>query len=281
MDGGRWKRETITVVTRTYPECSKKYGCLVCTAGLTSDGQWRRLYPIPWALFWGKNARGSFKKWDVISISTRKKSQDRRPESYEVNPTILEDDVTVVRHMAAWEERQQVLKPFLDPDLEGLRGGERSLGFVKPKEITDFLLQDRHRITDPDEALTLEKTEEAQQLLLGDWESPIIKKSRTPPEALPWIGYHFICRGAGCRGHHMMCIDWEIQELYRKCGRDGFDKVREKAMELAGKDLFFVVGTTWRFKTWMIIGLFYPPRSDTQGLNLGLIGEREGVLDGL
>ena len=60
---------------------------------------------------------------------------------------------------------------------------------------------------------------------------------------------------------------WQIKEkefanIVTRTGAT--DKDREKAMEMAGKDLFFVVGTTWRFKTWMIIGLFYPPRSDTQ-----------------
>lgn len=262
MDAQGWSRETITVITRTYPECSRKYGCLVCTAGVNAQGQWRRLYPIPWALFWGKDTKGSFRKWDVITVPTRKKTQDPRPESYEVNPLSLEKDLKVIRHIAGWDERRGLLTPFLNPDLEGLRGAERSLGYVKPKEVADFILQERRRITDPDEILTLEKTEEAQQILLGDWEPPIIKKSRTPPESLPWIGYRFTCAGKNCRGHNMMCIDWEIQELYRKYGADGFDKVRQKAMELSQKDLFFVVGTTWRFKTWMIIGLFYPPKTD-------------------
>jgi len=135
---------------------------------------------------------------------------------------------------------------------------------VKPREVADFVLQERDRIADPDEISTLEKTEAAQQLLLGDWDPPIIRKSRTPPQSLPWIGYEFTCQGDGCKGHAMMCIDWEIQELYRKYGRQGFDKVRQKAMELAGsgKDSLFIVGTTWRFKTWMIIGLFYPPRAN-------------------
>lgn len=260
MTADGWTSETITVVTRTYPECSKKYTCLVCTAGITTGGEWRRLYPIPWALFWGKNTKGSFGKWDVISVPTRKTRKDRRPESYEVDAINLQENLKVVGRLAGWDERGKLLEPFLDPNLEGLWGGDRSLGLVKPREVTDFLLQERHRIRDPDEILTLEKTEQAQQLLLGDWEPPIIKQSRTPPQALPWIGYQFTCHGEECRGHEMMCIDWEIQELYRKYGKDGFDKVRQKAMELTEKDLFFVVGTTWRFKTWMIIGLFYPPR---------------------
>jgi hypothetical protein len=259
VDGGGWKDETITVVARTYPECSKKYGCLVCTAGITDKGEWRRLYPIPWALFWGKDTKGNHGKWDIISIPTRKTTRDRRPESYEVDAANIQDNLKVVGRLDGWDERRKLLEPFLAPDLEGLWGGEQSLGLVKPREVDEFLLQPRDRIRDPDEELTLEKTEQAQQTVLGDWEAPIIKKSRTAPEPLPWIGYRFTCKGRDCRGHRMMCIDWEIQALYRKYGEAGFEKVQQKAMELAAKDLFFVVGTTWRFKTWMIIGLFYPP----------------------
>ena len=210
MVGNGWTRETITVVTRTYPECSKKYGCLVCTAGISAEGQWRRLYPIPWALFWGKDTKGSFGKWDVISVPTRKAVKDRRPESYEVDAAAIQQNLKVEGRLAGWDERRKLLEPFLDPNLEGLKGGDRSLGFVKPLEVTDFLVQERQRIRDPDEILTLEKTEQAQQMLLGDWEPPIIKKSRTPPESLPWIGYKFSCHGEDCRGHSMMCIDWEI-----------------------------------------------------------------------
>jgi hypothetical protein len=249
-------RETITVVTKTYPECSKKYGCLVCTAGINAQGEWRRLYPIPWALFWGKPPRLHFQKWDIISVPTRKKAQDPRQESYEVNPYTIEQDLKVEGKIAEWDQRLRFLKPYLDIDLEMLRGSDHSLGLIKPKAIDDFLQKDRHKITDPDEELTVEKTEQAQQLLLPDFEPEVITKSRIPPQSLPWLGFRFTCYGRNCKGHEMMCIDWEIQQLFRKVG---LDKTREKALWMKERDLYFVVGTTWRFRTWMIIGLFYPP----------------------
>jgi hypothetical protein len=262
MDG--WATETITVVTKTYPECSKKYGCLVCIAGMNTVGQWRRLYPIPWALFWKGQLK--FQKWDVISLPTRRKVQDHRNESYEVSPATLDRELKVVRHIDGWDERRKFLEPHLDVDLEWLGHTKRSLGLVKPKEIKEFLLQDRQRISDPAEIDVVEKMEVAHQQLLGDWEPELIKKSRTPPQALPWLGYEFTCHGINCHGHKMMCIDWEIQELYRsgvkKEGETiGFDKTRQKAMWMADRDLYFVVGTTWRFPSWMIVGLFYPPRA--------------------
>jgi hypothetical protein len=68
--------------------------------------------------------------------------------------------------------------------------------------------------------------------------------------------------------------DWEIQELYRKCRdksqgltslakeKDALEKVRQKLEIdfLDNKDLYFIVGNLKNHKkTFMIIGLFYPP----------------------
>ena len=38
--------EKILITVKTYPTLSKKYAELVCTAGITESGEWRRLYPV-------------------------------------------------------------------------------------------------------------------------------------------------------------------------------------------------------------------------------------------
>ena len=159
------------------------------------------------------------------------------------------------------EHKQAFLMSYLDSDLESLRDSNRSLALVKPRMIQDFLQKDRTRL-EPGEELTIEKIEAAQQGVLFDVDSELVKQSRISPEPLPWIGYTFMCEGANCRGHEMMCIDWEIQQLYRRYkdqGVQGFQKVKDRAMEwMNRREVYFVVGTTWRFASWMIIGLFYP-----------------------
>jgi len=280
MPGG-YQKETITVIAKTYPECSKKYGCLVCTAGINDKGEWRRLYPIPWSLFWGRNANPTakgFQTFDVISLPIIRKFQDSRTESYYLNPHTIQDDLQVVAHVHGWNERQEFLSSFVDPNLESLRRSKRSLGIIKPKDIQDFVQRDRNRL-EPGEELTIEKIEQAQQGVLFDVESELVKQSRTPPQALPWIGYRFTCEGPNCRGHKMMCIEWGIQNLYRRFSNDGsigFQKVKDRAMNwMSTRDVYFVVGTTWRFESWMIIGVFYPPkggaRSESQVENLRLL----------
>jgi hypothetical protein len=59
----------ILVLVKTYPAISKKYGEIVCTAGITEDGKWIRIYPIPFRKI---NYRKRFKKYDWIEIELTK-----------------------------------------------------------------------------------------------------------------------------------------------------------------------------------------------------------------
>jgi len=255
---GAVRKERILVIAKTYPECSEKYGCLVCVAGINEDGEWRRVYPIPYYLFYEpKYRRLRFKKWDWIEIKIKKARHDLRIESYKVaNPRAIR----VVGSIDDWEERRKIAEKYLDRGLNYLKAQGRSLGIIKPKRVVDFLKKKRERL-DRGEQLVLEKSIQA---LLPEFPET---KPKMPlrPKPLPWLGYRFECYDEGCRGHEMMCIDWEIQELYRKLllkeGEDvAFEKTRQKALWMLERDLFFCVGTTWRFPTWMIISLIYPPK---------------------
>ena len=87
------------------------------------------------------------------------------------------------------------------------------------------------------------------------------------------FGYYFQCFDG--KKHRILCEDWELGELYRKCEnyrKEGkykdenevFEKVKQKMLgELPSKrNLYFVVGTHFRFPTFMIVGLVYPKKSD-------------------
>jgi hypothetical protein len=192
------------------------------------------------ALFWGGNknvnAKG-FQKLDIISLPIRRKTEDYRHESYYLNSHLVENELQIVGKINEWEHKQAFLMSHLDSDLEGLRDSNRSLALVKPHMIHGFLQKDRTRL-EPGEELTIEKIEEAQQGVLFDVDSELVKQSRITPEPLPWIGYKFMCEGSNCRGHEMMCIDWEIQQLYRRYkdqGMQGFQKVKDRAMDWMGR----------------------------------------------
>jgi len=60
-----------------------------------------------------------------------------------------------------------------------------------------------------------------------------------------------------------MVSPWECQELYR---REGFEKTRQKYFDwmLEKRDLYFMMGTVARKHTWIIVGVFYPPKREGQ-----------------
>jgi len=99
--------------------------------------------------------------------------------------------------------------------------------------------------------------------------------SRTYSSKLPsrnWKRYHlsftmtFHCPEPTCKGHTLMCTDWEMGESYRQWrsdyGDDWEEKFRQRyETEIIQKyDTHFYVGTVASHPNrWIVIGLFYPP----------------------
>lgn len=258
-------RETVIVIAKTYPEYSKKYGSLVCVAGINEAGLWRRLYPIPYDLFFKSRREYEglrFKKFDKISVLIEKAKTDPRIESYKI---LYPTKIQVIGSISDWEERRKLVRKHLDPGFSALTESARSLGIIKPKKIKDFLIQPRHRL-EKEERELLDKQ---IQTLLPEFVNSKMELKEIKPMELPWIGYHYYCYDPDCRGHKMMCLDWEIQELYRKSylktndEKEALEKTKEKALDfMLKRDLYFCIGTTWRFPTWIIISLIYPPATE-------------------
>jgi len=262
-------KERIIVLTKTYPELSRKHGPLVCVAGVNEYKEWRRLYPIPLKI-WVDNKYEDirFSKWDIIEVEVSEKppSHDRRFESRRVKEW---KNIRIVDHIKSWEARLAIIKELLDPDIETIIESNRSLGVIKPRKVQNFLIKPRQRLKDEAEKQVLEKMEEAdstitllEYLEIGDkYLLPEVKEPDVKVEKLPWIGYTFYCQNPHCKGHEMMVIDWEAQELFRRYKT--LPPVKEKLFTwmLKDRDLYFIIGNTWKWKkSFMIIGLFYPPK---------------------
>ena len=262
----RYIEENIIVLAKTYPELSSKYGTIVCVAGINESGEWRRLYPIPVTLFMKKYGGPRFRKWDIISVNIKKRPRhkDYRVESYQVvNPEYIYVTATI----ESWKARKKIIEDFLDENLCKINGKERSLGIIKPYHILDFFKKDRSRIQDK---VRLEVLRSMKTSLLDFIPLEAAKKFKKGfiPEEIPWIGYKYWC-SPNCKeknpnGHEMMCVDWEIQELYK---RFGFVKTKEKALNwmVARREFYFCVGTTLKYGAWLIISLLYPTKIPQKG----------------
>jgi len=262
-------KEKIIVLAKTYPEISRKHGPLVCVAGINEYGEWRRLYPVPLAIWSDEKYKEiAFSKWDIIEVEVSEKppQHDSRSESRKV---LDWRSIKIVGHISDWEQRVTIISKILDPDIETIIASGRSLGVVKPRQVLDFFAKPRERLRDEAEKDVLKKMDEAdatvtllEYLRIGDKHLlPDVREQDVKIEEIPWIGYSFFCGNPNCKGHEMMVIDWEAQELFRKYRTIG--PVKKKLFNdlVFERDLYFIVGNTWKYhKSFMIIGLFYPPR---------------------
>ncbi|MHA1997144.1 MAG: hypothetical protein ACTSU9_03435, partial [Promethearchaeota archaeon] len=72
--------------------------------------------------------------------------------------------------------------------------------------------------------------------------------------------------------HDMICEDFELLESFRqwRMKYKDFKELETKLIERYDdfmkkkRELYFIVGTTHLFGTWVIIGLYYPPKEKKQ-----------------
>lgn len=255
-----WQKKRVLVTVKAYPERSQKHGFVVCTAGLTEDGEWIRLYPIPYRFYSG---RDKVKKYDWIEVECKKtKEKLNRKESYRIRADsmqIVDRSLSEgrVKGRVNWAERNKLVLGHAASSIEDLREAftedRTSLGLVKPSELIEFYKERELRIYRDENSF--------QQDLFGAG-TPVVTE-------IPHIfGYRFRC--AGCAEgaeHRIQCEDWELFESYRSWGpRYGdtgvlWEKLTNRYYtDMLKNDLYFYVGTSSLFPSWLIIGLYYPPR---------------------
>lgn len=252
-----WREEDILVTVKAYPNPSKRHRETSCVAGVQlSTRSWIRLHPIPFRLLPDPQR---FRKYDVIRASVRR-SSDPRPESHRVN---LDGNIECIDHIGTqdkWLKRNELLRPIVSSSVEELweaQTDRKSLGLVRVRKLNQL------EIVPQEGGWRPEQLQRLQTRRLFDRE---IITLECPEFA---FYYHFLCEGSSCRGHRMKIVDWEVIQAFRdwrkRYGQNWEAKFRERFETwMAGRDLHLYVGTMLRFPSqWIIIGLYYPPRTVT------------------
>ncbi len=235
------KKEQVLVLVRATPEKSRKYGYTVCVAGLNQYGELRRLYPFR---FNYGDKLIDFKKKDIIEVEITNSDNDQRKESRKaLNPRNLSSTLSN-------DEVRKRITPLVT-SIENLKADDASLGIIKP-ELEDIEIK-------------INSTEiydnQAYFNLSGDYLTGK-EEVKMPVE----VRYLFKCKdNPNCSGHKLIIIDWELNELTRNIMKTDKDQssIKTKIYErmfnfMKTRDLYLILGTHFRFKTWMIIGIFYP-----------------------
>ncbi len=234
--------EKVLVLVRATPEESRKHDHLVCVAGINEMNQWRRLYPFRFSYGSGLI---DFRKKDTIEVDLVNPDNDRRRESRKVihhqnlNSSLSNDGV-----------RERILP--LVSSIEKLSEENASLGVIKPELQGIDVTVNSTGIYD----------EQTYFSIAGDY---LERRERVkmPVE----LRYRFRCSDEPeCKGHNIILIDWELNELARNVMRREKDlkvieaKIRTRFFDfMKTRDLYFFMGTHFRFGSWLIIGIFYPP----------------------
>lgn len=238
--------EKILILCRAVPEESRAYFQTVCVAGITNKGEFRRLYPVMFKPFVAGGGIPFHKKeWIRATTLPPDDKRDTRPESRK-----LDISSVVVLNREDDEAIRRIVLRHLSPSVKAIQDSGASLGLLKPK-IIDFECQ-------------IESTDEWSRDQV-DLEGRPIGKIGLGQQSR----YKFFCEERkGCCGerpHSMEIHDWEVNELYRNIIRRDKKhtvieyKMRKKLFDwmTTTRDVFFMMGTHHRWKTWMIVSILY------------------------
>ncbi len=117
------RNSRVVILVKAVPNPSQKYGETVCCAGVTAEGQRKRLYPIRFRHL--QDAK--FKRWDWVKFQYRQPRGDTRPESCHV----FEDRMDVDGRLDK-KERPSLLNPLILPSTDEAAARGMSLALVRP-----------------------------------------------------------------------------------------------------------------------------------------------------
>jgi len=255
-----YERKRVLVTVKAYPEYSTKYKESVCTAGITDDGEWIRLYPVPFAIFRSKR---TFKKYSWIEVDCKPNVKEKlhRKESYKIRPDsirIVDDSLT--KGNRGWDIRDSIVLPMKSSSIKELQEkfaeDKTSLGLIKPTSIN---------------ALTIDKEISKEDLEVSGYirnvQMTLEGTAHSRLEKIPHIfKYQFECNESDCSGHHITCEDWEMFQAWRAYRQKYptpeilIEKFHDRFFNwMQSRNLYFYMGTHSLYPTWIIIGLYYPP----------------------
>lgn len=268
-------RVKILITVKAYPAISKKYSETVCTAGITEDGKWIRIYPIP---FRQLDYDKQFRKYEWIELDLVRNKSDFRPESYRPKDLYLKDMVShgkIKSDRDTWAERRNYVLKNVYTNMNKLIDEAKdknvctSLAAFKPTKIHDFLYEKTTREWKK-EKIDFLKSKRLQLNLFDNKNEDDI----TEFEIVDKVPYKFSFRFEDDAGKvsSLMIEDWETGMLFwNSLVKHKGDEhsacvgVKRKYFDdfAKNKDYYFFLGTTKLFhlkapNPFVIIGDFRP-----------------------
>ena len=240
----------LMVNCKTYPAVSKKYTETVCTGGVQPNGEFVRLYPVPFRFLDTKEQYG---RWDVIRVQVYRDTNDDRRESWHLEPgTLIEciDKITTDRQKWEW------MKPTVHHSTEAMNAQDITNGCVQIEPIELYYKDDPKEWTDS------QKEAIAQGDLFATKEQMASLADR-----VPWqFRLKYREANSGREGDCKVLAWSYYQGLRRRMQTDPVEVALEfvsdrikSSIFRPDRTLFGIFGTHRLSGHWMISSLYYVP----------------------
>jgi len=234
--------EQTIILVKAWPQPSQKYGETVCCAGVTPEGEWRRLFPIRFRHLSGD---AQFSRWDVVQYRPEAPRDDNRRESRRVD----EASLAMVRKMPQRAREGFFDRLFRDSITTAADLGE-SLTLVRPKSLR-FRWREKNA-ADLDE----ERKRRARTMKQGS----LFDRELEAIEPCPFDLSMAFEDEAG--KHEMACGDWETAAAFFNLRRRYGDEQALEHLrstyedEYSSRGVALALGTVKkRPSQWLLLGI--------------------------
>lgn len=234
--------EQSVILVKAWPQPSGKYGETVCCAGVTPDGEWRRLFPVRFRHLTGDK---QFNRWDLVEYQSREPTSDRRRESRNVEESTL-------RRVGQMKlaSRADFFSGLVRPSIAAAAEQGDSLTLVRPSSF-EFAWKRK-----PEAEIEADRQRRAKTLSQGS----LFDKELAAIEPCP---FDIRMKFTDATGRHdMACGDWETAATFFKWRREYGEESalqRLKARyegDYAAAGVAFAFGTMAKHPaTWILLGI--------------------------
>ena len=237
--------EEVVIIVKAVPQPSKRYGETVCCAGVTRQGEWRRLYPIRFRHL----KDSSFDRWQWVRCRVAHRASDARRESRRVS----EDSITPLGTLRL-PERPRFLEPLMRGCVGEAAAEGPSLTLIRP--IESRFSWGRRK---PSEV----KAEREAYQLAGR-QQDLLDAELATIEPCPFNFRLKFRDASGWHDHH--CEDWETEAAFWNIQRTHGEGAalshldQEYNERRPARGLVLAMGNmAARPKTWLLLGLLGIP----------------------
>jgi hypothetical protein len=234
------RHEEVVILVKAIPHPSKRHGETVCCAGVTLDGQWRRLFPVRF-----RHLNEKFSRWDRLAYTWRQPTNDKRQESRHVY-----EDTFLISKAIPQRERATLLRGLERGSARDASARGESLALVRPSGFEFFIT--------PRSEKDIQRERDAYAA--AAMQSSLLDKDLATIEPLPFKFRARFRDEAGSHDHQ--CEDWETSAAYWKLQKTGgHDYAINHLLKTYNdvyptKGLALALGTmASRPQTWLLLGV--------------------------